>query len=478
MRLNSKGNAPWCLAAAIVALGICYLTTVLRSNEYADIPAMKASKSFVSDEYDAVKIKAGEEFRILGADWKRSERDVMDTTMLLVQNVRGERTYFNPDILSEEQMAEIKPALKHKAFANKPAFFNRKTMTRAAVDSIPLGLSIEQIDSIFVPIDKIVTEDGVLKARYLRMDVFDKETGQFYIPYMLFKDGKYSGCELTETRKKHMNLWLMKILPGASWVYDHNVFNLMAQKKAFGKLWESPMEIEGFFGKLMGLAVVLLIAIVIFAFYAFVPAIPAYLFYGILLFPPIFKLFNRTVTSVIVLLLAIPCYYYCWVAFMPYLPFFVMPCILLPAAFVAIGVLLSDTICAKCRYMETIVFDHRDLLQEYDIEKDESSTQKIDSQVTARRKKWDDVTHTTRNAATGQVLNSYTTQENVRHETDYLDTYRTRYYHNKYHIKEFQNYYRCEVCGNITTDFSNERKLVSSELTGSKISTSSRTEQN
>lgn len=50
MKLNSKGFAPWSL---LIAAGVVVLTTIVlvlpRSNEYADIAPMKASRRTLSD---------------------------------------------------------------------------------------------------------------------------------------------------------------------------------------------------------------------------------------------------------------------------------------------------------------------------------------------------------------------------------------------------------------------------------------------
>ncbi len=468
MGLNSKGKAPFSLLVAVIAVGICYLLTVFRSNDYADIPVMKASKNAVADSEESVRIKAGEEFSILGSKWMRSDRDGKDQLMLLAQNSVGERAFFNPDLISEEQLREIMPILGKKSYDDAPAFFNRKTITKEMFDSIPSGLSIAQIDSIFVPARKIVTEDGFQVAKYQRMDVFDKKTGMFYVPSMRFKDGKYCGNDLTEIRKKHMNAWLLRILPGTNFVYGHNVFNPMFQKKAFGKLHEDPIEIKGFFGKLMGIAIFFFIAIAILVFYAFVPAIPAYVFYGLLLFPPLFKPFNRTLTSIMVVVLTVLGCYYCWLAFMPYLSFFLMPLLFVPAAIFAVNPLFDDDICEKCRYMNTVSTGVTEQIGEYDSERIETEETIEDSVLTDTGKAWDEVTRTINGV-------KHVSNENVRYYKVFEDTCRIDKFNCRYRVKKYRNYCKCGVCGRVISYKDSEvPKLVSKEYLDSDTVTKTR----
>lgn len=486
MRLNNKGLAPKSFFIAIGALLLCALLIIPRNNDYADIPPMKAAKAATSDD-GKVRIRRGEEFSILGVDKAYSTRDnKKNQLMLLVQNSRGERDFFNPDLISEEQLQEILPALKHNEYSDSPAIFCRKTVTKKTVDAIPLGITIAEMDDIFVPTGKIITEEGFQTAKYLRMEVFDKETGKFFTPCMKFKDGKYCGCDYKEPRKKHMNPWLLKFLPGTDWVYDHNIFNAGAQKKAFGRLWirtddDGKVLINNdsnFLVSLMGIAIIVLMLVVIFGFYAFLPMLPACIFYGLLLFPPLFKPFSRTLVNIILWGLTIVSYYYCWLTFMPYMAFFIMPVLMIPAALFMMDKLTLDDICSKCRYMNTDVFDHRELLREYDTEMDESNTKKIGSRVTGKRETWNETTHTTKSANSGRILNQYTTKSNVKNFTDYEDTYKTDNYHRKYHVKVWKNYYKCEVCGNITVWINEDWQMLSSTYLGSDTSTSKRTEQN
>lgn len=485
MRLNNKGFAPKSFFIAIGALLLCALLIIPRNNDYADIPPMKAAKAATSDD-GKVQIRLGEEFSILGVDKAYSTRDKKkNQLMLLVQNSRGERDIFNPDLISEEQLQEILPALKHSEYSNSPAIFCRKTVTKKTVDAIPLGITTAEMDDIFVPTGRIITEEGFQTAKYLRMEVFDKETGKFFTPYMKFKDGKYCGCDYREPERKHMNPWLLKFLPGTNWVYDHNIFNAGAQKKAFGRLWirtddDGKVLINkdsNFLVKLMGIAMIVLMFVVIFGFYAFIPMLPACIFYGLLLFPPLFKPFSRTLVNIILWGLTIVSYYYCWLTFMPYMSFFIMPVLMIPAARFMMDKLTMDDICSKCRYMNTKDFDHKELLREYDTERDESRTDKIGSRVTGKRETWDETVHTTKNAYTGEVVNQYTTKDNVKKYTDYEDTFQTDNYHRKYHVKVWRNYYRCTICGNITTMDREEWQMLSSTYLGSNTSTRTRTEQ-
>lgn len=150
---------------------------------------------------------------------------------------------------------------------------------------------------------------------------------------------------------------------------------------------------------------------------------------------------------------------------------------MIPAAKSAIIPLLSDEICDKCRYMNTLNFDHRELSGEYDTEKDVDSTRKIGSRVTGKRQTWDETTHTTKDAYTGNIVNQYKTKDNVKNYTDYEDTYQTDTYHQKFHVKQYINYFKCEVCGNVTTMTDSERDLLSSKLVGRHRSTGTRTVQ-
>ena len=90
MRLNKKGFAPWSLLIAVAAVAVFVLLTIPGTNEYADVPPMKATSAAVSDN-GKVKLKAGEEFKILGVDKTNSNRDGGTKIMLLVQTSKGER---------------------------------------------------------------------------------------------------------------------------------------------------------------------------------------------------------------------------------------------------------------------------------------------------------------------------------------------------------------------------------------------------
>ncbi len=151
------------LLLAFVALAVSVILTLPRNNNYADIPMMKATKTTLSD-YERVKLQAGQEFRIIGVDKSYSKRDKKTQLMLLVQTDKGERDLFNPDLISDEEFRAILPSLKRSEFSNSPAIFCRKTISRKAIDAIPLGISLEEMDAILVPTDRVVTEDGVQKA--------------------------------------------------------------------------------------------------------------------------------------------------------------------------------------------------------------------------------------------------------------------------------------------------------------------------
>ena len=365
MVLNKKGFAPWALIIAIGAAIIFSVLCMIGTNEYADIPETQAVQTVKSD-HEYFTVKKGETVRILGAEYVRpqaAKSSDSEEVMLLIQTAKGERDLISNSIIPDELFQEILSELKKHAFSQSPGLFCRKTMTKAALDNIPLGISIEAMDSLLAPTRKAVMEDGVLKANYSKIQVFDKETGRFYELYAKFKDGGYCGSELHE-QKTHGNAWLLKFLPGANWTYDHNIFNGMFSKKHFNSASFKPTtEIKGFLGKLMGFAIVAVLFVIIFGFYAFIPLLPAYTFYGLLLFPPLFKPFDRTLTSIVVIVLTILGYYYVWLTFMPYMSFFLMPIIMVPAAFFGVAPLLSDDICKKCRYMETTCHHHSNLLE-------------------------------------------------------------------------------------------------------------------
>lgn len=428
MRLNNKGFAQWSLLAAIGMMIIGILLTIPRHNNYPDIAPIKVSKAAVSDS-KKVNVKAGEEILILGAEMGYSSRDSKKQLMFLVQNAKGERDMFNYDIVSDEQVAELLPALKHSEFANAPYIFCRKTITRNAIDSIPMGITVFQMDSILVPTDKAVMEDGVLKVTYKRMEVFDKSTGKFFRPIMKFKDGKYIGCELTTYRKTHMNAWLLSFLPGTNWVYDHNIYNQLFQCKAFGKLsTKEGKEItfkENFFVALMLIVVVFFLFAIIIAFFAFFPLVPSYTFYGLLYFPPIYRPFGRTLTDIIVITLAVLSYYYTWLALMPYMSFFIMPMIFIQAAYVTMDYILDDDICPKCHLMNTYEYDHKDLL-----------SQTFESRHETGSKEW--TSH---------------------------DRYQIKNYESHYAVQLYRYYHVCEHCGHIRTFEHTEDELLSKDCT-------------
>lgn len=485
MKLNKKGFAPMSLLLAFVALAVSVILTLPRNNNYADIPMMKATKTTLSD-YERVKLQAGQEFRIIGVDKSYSKRDKKTQIMLLVQTDKGERDLFNPDLISDEELQSILPSLKKSEFSNSPAIFCRKTISRKAIDAIPLGISLEEMDAILVPTDRVVTEDGVQKAIYFRMEVFDKASGKFYRPTMKFKDGAYCGCDLETYRKTHLNAWLLKFLPGTQWVYDHNLFNLEFQKKAFGKLKvesddEGKVVIDassGFFAKLLALVILLVLVVVIFGYYVLIPLLPAYMFYGLLTFPPLFKLFNRTLTNIIVIALVVLCYYYCWLTFMPYMSFFLMPCIMVPAAMYGIGFLMSDDICRKCKYMNTKVLDHSEVLGERITSRKESGNRrKIGSRQVGTRHTWKETKEITTDRNTNQVVGEHTTKSDHKYFKDYEDTYETDRYNCVYLVKTVKYYYRCEECGNITSWIHDEWELQSKDFVGTTTSTQARSEE-
>lgn len=484
MRLNNKGFAPAALAFAVGAAVLSFILLKCRTNEYANIPETKAVKTAKSN-YDHFTVKKGETVKILGAEFVVSrvhEKGEGRSVMLLVQTAKGERDLISKDIIPEEMFQEILPELKKHTYATTPGLFCRKTMTKAALDSIPLGISIEAMDSLLYPTKKAYIENGMLKADYRKMQIFDKSTGKFSSLYVNFKDGRYVSNELPE-QGAHMNAWLLKFLPGTNWVYDHNILNYGFSKKAFGRSQLKDGVTVAKFGdghflrNLMGLALLVLFFVVIFGFNVFIPMLPAYTFYGLLTFPPLFKPFDRILTDIFVFVLTALAYYYIWLTYMPYMSFFIMPVLLIPAAMFAISPLLDDDICDRCRYMNTYEFDHEEFLREYDTERDESNTSKVGSRITGRRQTWDNVTHTTKNAYTGQVVSQYTNKENIKNFTDYEDTYQTDSYHRKYHVKVYRDYYKCEVCGTIRTRERKESKLISSQYLGSSTHTTSRTEQ-
>lgn len=481
MKLNSKGFSLFSLLIAIGAVVVCYLLTLPRHNDFADIPAMKATRTVDSD-HERMKVRAGEEFRVVAIHKAYSERDKKQTMMILVQNARGERDWYNRDLISEEEYQEMLPLLTDYSYSETPALFCRKTVSKEALEAIPMGISVEEMDKRLVPTDRVVTEDGFLRAEYDRMEVFDKESGKFYKPAMKFKDGEYCGFELETYRKTHLNAWLLKFLPGTKWVYDHNLFNAGFAKKAFGKMSlkesKSVTMRDNFFLWLMLMAAAILFLVVIFAFYAFIPLVLAYFFYGLLFFPPIFKLFNSKLTDIIVVLLAIVGYYYCWLTFMPYMSFFLMPCIMVPAAIYGVERLRKDEICNKCKYMNTIVFDHDELLGEKLTScKETGRRRKVDSRKVGSHETWKETTTTTTNARTHEVLSQYTSKSDLKRYNDYEDTYETDRYNCVYLVKTIKTYYRCTECGNITHWIHDEWTLQSKEYADTRVTTSNRSER-
>lgn len=484
MRLNSKGFAPAAMAIALGAAVLSFVLLICRTNEYADISEVKIVQTTKSD-YNRFTVRKGEIVKILGAEFvvpQEHKKGEDGCVMLLVQTAKGERDLISQDIIPEEMFQEILPELKKHTYAF-PGLFCRKTMTKAALDSIPLGISIEAMDSLLYPTKMAYIENGLLKADYSKMQIFDKSTGKFSSLYVFFKNGKYVSNELHEQRT-HMNAWLLKFLPGIDWVYDHNILNYGFSKKAFGRSQLKKRAVIATFGdghflrNLMALVLLVVFFVVIFGFNVFIPMLPAYTFYGLLTFPPVFKAFNRTLTDIVVIGLTVLSYYYIWLTYMPYMSFFFMPILMIPAAMVAIRPLLDrDDICDRCKYMNTSAFDHEELLGEYDTERDESSTSKVGSRITGRRQTWDNITHTTKNAYSGRIISQYTNKTNIKNYTDYEDTYKTDQYHRKYHIKVYKDYYKCEVCGTIITFERKDSTLLSSQHLGSHTHTTSRTVQ-
>lgn len=450
---NLKGSAIITLAIGLVAAAFTYFVFFISgTNDYADIPAVKAAASAKSYE-EVFTVSKGETLRIIGcAKLKEkvknnSKGKPEEVLHLLVFNSRGERDFVPVDVVTPEQLEEMMPELsKHcHAPSNGSNLFNRITLTKAQYEKMVEDATVEDIEQVLVSPVKIKTEKGKLSCLYYRAEVFDKSTGRFYNPKVSFsRDGKVLGSELVESGKTHWNAWLLKFLPGTEWIYSHNIYNHLSAKKNFSKLSSGPFSGQkihlndwGFFGTVLGIALIILIFAVIFGLYCFTPVIPAYLINGLFVLPFVAKPLRADfIRSILIIASAAVCVYFTWLAAMPYMTYLITLPALAGAAVFALSFTMDDDVCSKCGFFNTYVFDHDEYIGEHQ-ETRKSSESHCTGSTSFKYKTYDEY--------------SDGSKRNWQTHTGYQDEYRNDVYDVTYNVKEYKEYYICTKCGNIRT---------------------------
>lgn len=473
MNLNLNGN---CQKSFFIALAFVVVTILAlflpRTREFADIPEMTAAQS-VTSENEILEIRKGETIRIIGAKKllpnKHEKGDKEKKLMLSVQNAKGERDFvLASDVITAQELEEIMPELLTHEFSNSHGAFNRRTMTSEKFDSIQIGTPLERVERILYPEEKLKTVDGVLTGKYDKADVFVAKTGQFYVPVLQFKDGRVSDIKLESVYKTHQNAWLLKTLPGQRWIIDHNVFNLMSQKKCFGRMERTLFKIDmnaNLVTTILGYVIVIILLVLLFAFYLVMPVLPAMLIYGIFIFPHVVKLFNNLTIRIFLGLILLISTYYVWVAYMAYAAWWIT----LPAFGLIIEYMFNnvfcDRLCGKCKFMNTAILDHEELYKEYDTTRriEESKTLSERTNVTRYS------TQVTETMAYGQT-SSY--EKDIRYVTKTKRDYRNYQYDVTYHVKEYIQYFKCFNCGHITMGLRTESQIINKEYKGSYDSSS------
>ena len=448
------------LAATVLIWFTCFAPG---TNKYPDIPELKAAETVAS--YDEVfTVKKGETIKVIGAHLykpKKSEKKAPKEIFLLTFNSKGERDFVHHSVLSPEQLEEILPKLRKSdhRFGSETAIFYRKTMTLKAFNAIEDGSTVEDVEQIFISRPKMVYENGTVNCEYRHMQIFDRESGKFFVPVMKYKDGKLCERELETFYKTHMNAWLLKFLPGADWVYDHNIYNSLSSKKNFGHFNSKKTENgkgvnsgDGFFAAILALAMALVIFLVIFAVRLTVPVVPVYLVSGLFILPPVAKLARKGSSfAILMTILAFLCYYYTWLAAMPYISFWITLPALAGVGYWAVSQLLADSICEECGFMNTYVFDHEDYIgTRKEVRKEERKN------------------YTDRQNFKYNVSELYSDGSVKNHKEDgHVDFYRNDVYNVTYEIKEYMQYYRCKRCGNIHSIPRKEEKAIDSQYLSS-----------
>ena len=337
-------------------------------------------------------------------------------------------------------------------------------MSKAKLERRFIGRTLAEADSLTLPMRFVAHKGGQIIARS-RIRIFDPDDGNVYsVRFICSPDGVIQSYDTFAKRTR--NRLILKYLPWADKIVDQGWL---------AKLIEEPIYETFPAGRNMSWVVwgLLVLLAAIYGFFgllwqAFIGYIPMFLAAFLIHYRYVYYPLSDTVLTVLLSIIGILGAYAWGVMILIWGSYwwFVFPAAFFafPFAWAITTMVLNThphTRCIGCRRLNTMSFETRTLHQEYDEWRTESKRGQLLSSVTDRWQTW------TQNTVTrgGSVVSSYKT--NVQNHSQTTDTYRMHDYEVLYHVKIWDDIYRCSECGQDEHDYPRDEKELDRRYVGS-----------
>lgn len=492
-----------CLIAMCVLVGILLINEVMSDNSLPRRPDKVRLErpatlhAWVNDEKVEVKVKAGDEIKILGMragamtepekvwveleDGSRGYIHCLDFDLEYEAQLDGKKR-LKPVKIKEAREDDVVVELKdgtteeihyddlYPVWPRNWDFKYLSTSTygsyisKSGFERKYIGSTLEKNDKRRWPARYVVNHKGTLYASY-PVWVIDTSDGKRHLPTVIYdKEGVAQSYVNEDTEKRAT--FFVKLWPFLGTIMDSPLGNSIIE----GSMYQSLPSAKGDASLVMKILAFVVMAIylvfVLLWLYA-TPMIPVLLMGVLMHWPKIFYPLNNKVLSIIIIAVSVVSAY-CWTALL--LAWGIMWLFLIPLPFVVLFIqtfvcspLYADSPsrrCIKCRNIESMEYVDSEYDHEYQKWMRETKYVKNLNKFQERWKTWTNVTTRYSDGSTR------VSQENVQYHTQNYTTDLYDDYNVLYNIKVYKNNYSCAACGQHEHNFSEEYHEIDRKYMG------------
>lgn len=319
-----------------------------------------------------------------------------------------------------------------------------------------LNTPLKDLDQVGKPAKSIIMVNDTLNAA-MPLSVFDPETGYFFAPTLYYNNaGECIGYHKSLDHFTHHNKWLLKLLPGAEWVYNQSWLTWAMSEPMFESSWLKKynlIESDSTISKiLVAIPVIIILGLLFLIWLGSLGLVIPLILIGLVHFRHVYYPLSNTVLFFFILLLSLAwayivsilmfsyTYWYLYLPLAVFLLHYIISNILIP---------LLDDRCRKCKRIGTIDIIATELMKEWDTDWIEESELRMKVKTSVEKfKTWDEEVRTTI-VKQGNIeisRRSDTTKKNVQehrieHGYNIYDQYMV-----KYHVQLFRQTHQCRKC--------------------------------
>ena len=330
-----------------------------------------------------------------------------------------------------------------------------------------IGKSLIENENRYRPALNIATLNDSLRALY-PIIIIDSNTGERYSPIVTY-DKSLNAVSFSPTRTDDRSDWLISLLPFFGSIIDNSFFVSFIEGSLFETYLTEDINIPWW---LYCWAVIAFIGSLVWFF--FTPLIPALAMNCLTHFPKAFYPFgNRTLRYIILGVMILSTYVWT-ILMLAWGMYWIFIILIIIVFLIGIGYILTPLLeekpcfrCLGCRSMGTMEFSHAKFHSEYDKWMREMEYVKTVDRQVSRWKTWTEVTTTYGDG------HKETSKQNEQNHKRVTTTKLYDDYNVLYHVKVYENTYKCCCCGQIEHTYPEKYKEIDRKYLGAHTETTS-----